>query len=688
MYSIKTILIFALLIFFSVEMNSNSYAQENSKDKDARMEWWRDARFGLFIHWGLYSIPAGEWNGKTNYAEWIRNNAEIPIKVYDKFVNEYNPVKFDARQWVKMAKDAGMKYIVITSKHHDGFCNFDSKYTDFDIMSTPFKRDVLKELADAAHQAGIKIGFYYSIMDWHNPNYLPRRPWETDRSAEGADFDTYVQYMKNQLHELLTNYGEVSVLWFDGEWENTWNNKYGKEIYDYVRKLQPKIIVNNRVSVGRNGLEGFSKDEEMIGDYGTPEQEIPATGISGVDWETCMTMNDHWGYNKRDNDWKSSKELIRMLADIASKGGNYLLNVGPTSEGVFPPAAVKRLKEIGDWMKINGESIYGTEASPFSELKWGRATMKQFGDESKLYLHVFDWPADCKITVPGILNKPKAAYLLSDPSKKALKVERNEDALIISLPSTAPDSLNSVVALDLIGKPDIYNPPIISASSNIFIDSLNVTLTSNNPKAVIRYTTDGSVPVSSSEIALNQIIITKSSTISARIFSNEMPLTSASEASFKKVSPNPSVSTDDLMPGINYSYFEGEWDALPDFDNMKPISSGIIKNIDVLHQNKQEDNYGFEFTGFIKIEAEGIYKFFTSSDDGSRLYIDDKMVVDNDGPHGLTEKDGVAALSKGLHKIKVTYFEATGSNDLFVSYKGPNIKKQIIPDSILFVEKK
>ncbi len=236
MKSIKTILFFVIVLFLSVEMNSSLFAQETPKEKNARMEWWREARFGLFIHWGLYSIPAGEWNGKTNYAEWIRNNAQIPLKVYDKFVDQFNPVKFNAEQWVKMAKDAGMKYIVITSKHHDGFCNFDSKYTDFDIMSTPYKKDILKQLANAAHKAGIKICFYYSIMDWHNPNYLPRRPWEKDRSTKGADFDKYVQYMKNQLHELLTNYGEIGILWFDGEWESTWNNKYGKEIYDYVRK--------------------------------------------------------------------------------------------------------------------------------------------------------------------------------------------------------------------------------------------------------------------------------------------------------------------------------------------------------------------------------------------------------------------------------------------------------------------
>ena len=625
MKRLKTLLIFSALIFFSLEINSSAFAQETAKEKNARMEWWRDARFGLFIHWGLYSIPAGEWNGKTNYAEWIRNNAQIPLKVYDKFVNQFNPVRFNAEQWVKMAKDAGMKYIVITSKHHDGFCNFDSKYTDFDIMSTPYKKDILKQLVDAAHKAGIKIGFYYSIMDWHNPNYLPRRPWETDRSTKGADFDKYVQYMKNQLHELLTNYGKISVLWFDGEWESTWNNKYGKEIYDYVRKLQPDIIVNNRVGVGRNGLEGFAKDGETIGDYGTPEQEIPATGIKGVDWETCMTMNDHWGYNKNDHNWKSAKELIRMLTDIASKGGNYLLNVGPTSEGVFPAAAVERLKEIGDWMKVNGESIYDTKASPFANLKWGRCTMKETEDGTRLYLHVFDWPADGKLIVPGIMSKPKSAFLLADKSKNSLNIARNEDALEIELPSTPLDSINSVVVLDFDGKPDIYNPPTISAEYNIFIDSLNVKIQSENPHAQIRYTTDGSTPTSTSPIVNHEITINNSCTVSARIFFNNKPVTSTSQAAFKKVNPSPAVNANNIQPGLKYSYYEGEWDLIPNFAEIKAVDNGVMKNFDVIQHSKREDYYGFSFDGFIKLESDGIYKFFTSSDDGSRLYIDDNI---------------------------------------------------------------
>jgi len=237
-------------------VQQKDYLNEPDTERNQRMEWWREARFGLFIHWGLYAVPAGEWGAKNTYGEWIRTTAEIPLKTYDGFVDKFNPTQFSAKDWVKMAKDAGMKYIVITSKHHDGFAIYDSKISDFDVMATPFKRDILKELADECQKEGIKLCFYHSIMDWHHPDYLPRRNWEKDRPAEGANFDRYVDYMKGQLKELSTNYGEAPhVMWFDGEWESTWNSDRGKDLYNYVRSLKPNIIINNRVGArpGRHG---------------------------------------------------------------------------------------------------------------------------------------------------------------------------------------------------------------------------------------------------------------------------------------------------------------------------------------------------------------------------------------------------------------------------------------------------
>ncbi len=345
----KLLTLFLLATLLSPQL---TFPQPETKTHhDARMQWWRDARFGMFIHWGLYAIPAGEWKGKTDYGEWIRTSAEIPLDTYDHFREQFNPVKFNADEWVKMAKGAGVKYIVITSKHHDGFCMFNTRQTDFNIMNTPFHHDPMKDLADACHKYGLKFCFYYSIMDWHHPDYLPRRSWEISRPVTGAEFRKYVDYMKAELKELLTNYGEIGVLWFDGEWENNWNEKLGKEIYSWCRSLQPGIIINNRVGAGRMDMEGLTKEGSFGGDFGTPEQQIPATGLPGVDWETCMTMNDHWGYNKNDKNFKTATELLRMIADIASKGGNYLLNVGPTSEGLIPPESIGRFKSVGTWMK-------------------------------------------------------------------------------------------------------------------------------------------------------------------------------------------------------------------------------------------------------------------------------------------------------------------------------------------------
>ncbi|MEA3479737.1 MAG: glycoside hydrolase family 127 protein [Bacteroidota bacterium] len=654
-------------------------------DDDDRMAWWWDARFGMFIHWGLYAIPAGEWKGETNHAEWIRTTAQIPLEVYDGFVDQFNPVDFDAEQWVQMAKNAGMKYIVITSKHHDGFCLFDSEYTDFDVKSTPFDRDIMKELADACHREGIRICWYHSIMDWHHPDYLPGRNWEKNRGAKKADFDAYVEHMKKQLQELVGNYGDIGVLWFDGEWEETWSNEYGKEIYQYVRGLQPSIIINNRVGVGRGGsMEGLSKGREFAGDFGTPEQQIPPTGLPGVDWESCITMNNHWGYNKNDDNWKSTGELIRMLADIASKGGNFLLNVGPTSKGLIPGPSVERLKAIGEWMKLNGEAIYGTQASPFKELEWGRCTQKTENGFTKLYLHVFDWPSDQKLIVAGIYNKPVKAWLLADRAQSQLPVQRHEDAIIIDLPKTAPDKANSVVVLEIEGIPDVNNPPEIRAEHDIFIDKLQVEISSDRENVEIRYTVDGSVPDANAKLVSRPVSIYKSKTIKARCFRDGKAVSGTVIASYQKVQPEESAGDIKVQPGLKYEYFQGEWDSLPDFNQMKPRKKGTIDDFD-FSPGKQSEYFGFQYTGYIDIPADGVYTFYTISDDGSCLYIDDLLVVDNDGLHGMTEMEGTVALQKGYHPIRVTFFEKNGGDDLIVLWKSSQFDKlKVSPERLYY----
>ena len=425
---------------------------ETKAQRDQRMRWWREARFGMFIHWGLYAVPAGEYKGMRSdrIGEWIMEWANIPRADYEKFATQFNPVKFNAKEWVSIAKAAGMKYIVITSKHHDGFALYNSKVSNYDIVdATPYHRDPIKELAAEAKRQGLVFCFYYSILDWHYPAAYVEAPGKdptagnrTTKLKPGGK-EEYLKYMKEQLRELVTAY-DPGVLWFDGEWQDWWSEEDGKELYQYVRSLKPNIIINNRVGRGREGMKGLSKtDQTYAGDFGTPEQQIPPNGLPGVDWESCMTMNTTWGFKFYDDKWKSPEVIIRNLIDIASKGGNYLLNVGPTAEGLIPAPSVERLAAVGKWMKVNGESIYGTTASPLStQPEFGRITSKPH----RYYLHVFKWPSDNTLRV-SLATSVTKAYLLADP-KTRIRVDNGEEYLVIRLPAKAIDPIATVVVLE------------------------------------------------------------------------------------------------------------------------------------------------------------------------------------------------------------------------------------------------
>ena len=414
---------------------------KTSKSQDQRMAWWRQARFGMFIHWGLYAVPAGVWKGKEieGIGEWIMNRAQIPVRKYEKLAKQFNPVKFDAEEWVGLAKAAGMKYIVITAKHHDGFAMYDSPSNDYNIVAaTPFGRDPIAELARACKKAGIRLCFYYSQkQDWHHPE-ASGNTWDfPDKSRQNFN-----RYMKEkalpQVREILTQYGPIGLIWYDTPQDIT--PAQTRKFVDLVYEVQPDCLVDGRAGHG-------------IGDYQSMgDNLIPPARLEG-DWETPATLNDTWGFKKNDTNWKTTRGLLHRLVDIVGKGGNYLLNVGPTAEGVIPAPSAKRLREIGTWFEVNGEAIYGASASPYPfEQSWGSITSKS----GRLYLHFVAWPGQ-NFALHGLKNKVKKAYLLA--GKKALEVVQEYDeeidlhTLRLGLPSRAPDRNVSVVALEIEGAP-------------------------------------------------------------------------------------------------------------------------------------------------------------------------------------------------------------------------------------------
>ena len=422
-----------------------------SAERAARMRWFREAKFGLFIHWGLYAIPAGEWKGQpvAGIGEWIMNRAKIPVKAYEQLAAQFNPVKFNADEWVQLAVDAGMKYIVITSKHHDGFAMYASKVSPYNIVdATPFKRDPLKELAAACARHKIRLGFYYSqAQDWHEPNGAGNT-WDFGPDDK-KDFDQYLRdKAEPQVRELLSNYGPVCLIWFDTPRMMT--AERSQRFIDLLRQLQPASLIDGRL--------GSAGDYRSMGD-----NRIPLTVLK-EDWEVPATLNHTWGFKKDDTDWKPPSELVFKLVDIVSKGGNYLLNVGPTAEGIIPQASQDNLREVGRWLKVNGESIYGAGATPFGDElgaysdtekdKDGKPVFKAREDwrcttrPGKLYVHLFKWPGEA-FELRGVKEAVARAYLLADPSHRNLAVRKDGDSVIVTLPAKAPAEYDSVLCLEM-----------------------------------------------------------------------------------------------------------------------------------------------------------------------------------------------------------------------------------------------
>jgi alpha-L-fucosidase len=426
-----------------------------------RTEWFMHDRFGMFIHWGLYAIPAR--------GEWVRSVEKISKEDYEVYFEEFNPVDFDPKKWAKMAKDAGMKYAVLTAKHHDGFCLFDSKLTDYKSTNTSFGRDIVKEYVEAFRSEGLKVGLYYSLIDWHHPDYPhygdkvhPMRDNNAFANVE-HNFDNYLDYMHGQVKELVTNYGKIDILWFDFSYDDMRGEKWrATELVKMIRSYLPDVIIDNRLEVSGEGFGSIATGNptDFSGDFVSPEQIIPVNGITDnngelIPWEACITMNNNWGYHASDKNFKSAPLIVRKLVECVSKGGNLLLNIGPDAKGNVPKESVDILAEVGQWMGKNGQSIYGAGIASFPKHDLGRFTQKG----NKLYVHVFEGTIG-PIPIAGIKkDQIKKVRLLSDgaelPVAESWTTGNYPDYVFISTNRDAvgtyalPDSTDTVIEIEL-----------------------------------------------------------------------------------------------------------------------------------------------------------------------------------------------------------------------------------------------
>jgi alpha-L-fucosidase len=429
----------------SLAASLGSVPPETPQQREARLAWWREARFGMFIHWGPVSLKGTEIG-------WSRG-AEVPVAEYDQLYKQFNPTLFDADAWVQIAKQAGMKYLVITSKHHDGFAIWDTKLSDYNIMNTPFHRDVLKELAAACHKHDIVLCTYHSILDWHHPDYPLGSPG--GKTAKPTpNMDRYAAFLKGQVAELIKNYGPLGIMWFDGEWEKPWNPARGRDLYDWVRGLQPSIIVNNRVGSAREGMDGTTAPGGVSGDYDTPEQKVGNFQTSRP-WESCITICEQWSWKPNDK-LKSPKECLQTLALCAGGDGNLLLNVGPMPDGRIEPRQVERLREIGRWMEVNGRTIYGTRGGPFKPGTWGASTYKG----NSIFVHVFEWPA-AGLALPPIAKRIVSWDVLTGGRAD---VKQDAQAIRIAVPKEFRQNIDTLIELKLDGPAGEIAPVAVAAS--------------------------------------------------------------------------------------------------------------------------------------------------------------------------------------------------------------------------------
>ncbi|MDA1261911.1 MAG: alpha-L-fucosidase [Planctomycetota bacterium] len=640
--------------------------------------WWREARFGMFVHWGLYSEAGSVWKDRflPGWSEWMLNRKKIPpAEYYAELMPRFDPADFDANAWVIAAKNAGMKYIVITTKHHEGFAIWPSAIGDRDIAETKFGkpiadggrgRDPLRELADACERHGLKLGFYYSLLDWAHPDYLPRREWDM-RPIDGAEYSRYAQFMRAQVKELLDGrYGKIAVLWGDGDWEHGAREHTSDEIVAMARALQPGILVNDRWS--------------QPGDYATPENKIPESRLDRP-WETCMTLNGSWGFARDDYDFKSAPVVLQNLADIVSKGGNYLLNIGPDGRGRIDTGSLAVLAGIGQWMQTHSTSIYrnGHTALPIPE--WGRWTMGlNLDGTSTLNAHIFSSPKSGVIRLDGVIDDPTEVRVLG--GEFASPTFRREGPDVVAnlepaaLDAISKTSAHSVLAFDFATAPRILTAPAILGDERMFVGTTTVRFAPPPAGATIHLTTDGSQP-NANTVALGAndrgefaVVLDRTSTLRARTSWQGNMSNAETTVLFSRSELLPAKKCGDTL-GLEARVILGEFEIVPANEAFEVSTQKSLNKTITIPVGVPADRYAVQLQGMIDVPASGVYRFEIASDDGSELWIAGVRIIDNGGLHGAIPKVGDVALAIGCHDLDVRMFESVGSEALVLRWRLP-----------------
>lgn len=678
-----------------------------SLDKRATPEWFTNAKFGIFIHWGVYAVPG--WCTKGNYAEWYQqglqgsdtarqrfHKTKFGDRSYYDLANDFKAELFKPDEWAKLFEQSGAKYIVLTSKHHDGFTLWPSKEADktwgfkWNSVDVGPKRDLIADLFTAVRKTSVHAGMYYSLYEWFNPL------WKTDKNKFAAE------HTWPQMKDLINNY-QPDVFWTDGDWDasdEVWKSK------EFLTWLYNESVVKDKVVV--NDRWGSGIRFKHAGIY-TPEYQ-PDLDFEDHAWEESRGMGFSYGYNREEDAWdyNSTQSLVLQLVDKVSRGGNFLLDIGPDEHGKIPPIMQERLLQIGDWLKINGEAIYNTSRWKTSS-QWsagkrdykdrsgdmllkitvdpdpGYAVKEVFytynANTNALYAISPKYPANKKIVLKDVVLPANTPVSFLSTNQK-LQWKQVGTAVEIQLPEYNPEKIKAPYAYVIrVGNYGKFIPkPSIEV---VYNEKMQPTVTMAAANAAVYYTTDGSIPTLKSKLYKTPFTVTNSATVKAMAVKNGTIHSAVKELPVKTYEKMMPVDVFKLTEGLQYNYFESDNMDAAVIEKMQPVKTGITP--DFTSSNKSRaSKFGFVFTGIIKIDESGLYDFYTESDDGSLLYIDSKLIVDNNGNHGMEEKKDKAYLEKGLHLIKLVYYDSGGDNGLKVSYNLQGQPKQVIPAAVLF----